>query len=60
MVRGFQVDFDFVAAIGAHVEVEAGELRGEFGDGLIGSVVGVLRDLLLRVDLEVAVSVFKV
>jgi len=52
MVRVFRVDFDFVAAIGL-VEVEVGALRGAFGDRLVGSVVSVLRDLFLRVDLEI-------
>ena len=47
------MDFDFVAAIGGLVEVEVGALRGAFGDGLIGSVVSVLRDIFLPVDLEI-------
>jgi hypothetical protein len=53
MVRVFQVDFDFVAAIGGLVEVDVGALRGAFGDRLVGSVVSVLRVLFLRVDSEI-------
>jgi len=52
MVRVFQVNFDIVAAIGL-VEVEVGALRGAFGDRLVGSVVSVLGDLFIRVDLEI-------
>jgi hypothetical protein len=60
MVRVFQVDFDFMAAIGGLVEVEVGALRGAFGDRLVGSVVSVPRDLFPRADLKVVASVFKV
>jgi len=44
-----------MAAIGL-VEVEVGALRGAFGDRLVGSVVSVLRDLFLRVGLEIVLE----
>jgi hypothetical protein len=43
MVRVFQVDFDFVAAIGGLAEVDIGARGGAFGDkmaGVFGAMVG--------------------
>jgi hypothetical protein len=54
------VDIDFMAAIGGLVDVDVDAFIGAFRDGLVGSVVSVLSDLFLQVDLEVAASVFKV
>jgi hypothetical protein len=74
-VRDIQVDFDFVAAIGGHGEVDIGELQcacggamagvlgneiggadgGVVGDGLVDSVVNVVRILFLCVGLDLEI-----